>query len=65
MLNMLEGIRFLLDLGRIRQIGVLIRKQKGIPEFTTEEARAFMLLHGTELEDRLNKTVRDFMKEKL
>lgn len=64
-MNMLESINFLLDIGRIRSIGVLMRKKKGIPEFTSEEARAFLLLHGTELEDRLNKTVRDFMKEKL
>lgn len=60
-----EGIKFTLDISRLRSIGVLMRKQKGIPEFTSEEARALLLLHGKELEDRLNKTVRDFVKEKL
>jgi hypothetical protein len=65
MSDMLEGIQFLLDLSRIRQLGALVRKPRGISEFTSEEARAFLLLHGVELQDRLNKTVRDFMKEKL
>lgn len=60
-----EGIKLTLDIGRLRSVGALIRKQKGIAEFTSTEARAFALLHGTELEDRLNKTVREFMKEKL
>ena len=60
-----KGFEFIRDLGRVRSLGAIVRRQKGVSEFTSEEARAFLLLHGKELEDRLDKTLREFMKEKL
>jgi hypothetical protein len=50
---------------RLRLLGKLVRKQKGDPEFTSEQARAFLLLHRVELQERLDATVRQFLKEKL
>jgi hypothetical protein len=60
-----DGIRVEYATDRIRSMGILTRKQSSDPEFTTNQARAFLLLHGRELQDRLDKTVRDFLKEKL
>jgi hypothetical protein len=60
-----EGVGVQYDVSRLRLLGKLIRKQSGVPEFTSEQARAFLLLHGEELQDRLDKTVREFLKEKL
>lgn len=60
-----EGVGVQYDTSRLRLLGKLIRKAKGDPEFTSDQARAFLLLHSTELQDRLDKTVREFMKEKL
>ena len=60
-----DGIRVEYDISRLRSIGMLMRQSKGVPGFTSEQARAFLLLHGPELLDRLDKTVRDFLKEKL
>lgn len=60
-----EGVRVSYDLNRLRLLGRLVRQQKGGSEFSTDEAEAFVLLHGTELEERLQKTVREFLKEKL
>jgi len=58
-----EGVRIAYDLNRLRLLGKFARKQEG--EFSSEQARAFVLLHGAELEERLHQTVRDFLKEKL
>lgn len=60
-----DGIEVKYDVSRIRLLGKLVRKSKGIGEFGSDEARAFILLHKSELQDRLDKTVRDFLKEKL
>jgi len=60
-----DGIRVEYDANRLRLLGKLVRKSKGDPEFTSDQARAFLLLHGQEIQDRLDKTVRDFLKEKL
>ncbi len=60
-----DGIRVEYDANRLRLLGKLVRKSKGDPEFTSEQARAFLLLHSQELQDRLDKTVREFLKEKL
>lgn len=60
-----DGIHVEYDANRLRLLGKLVRKSKGDPEFTSEQARAFLLLHSQELQDRLDKTVRDFLKEKL
>jgi len=60
-----EGVGVRYDVSRFRLLGKLIRKAKGDPEFTSDQARAFLLLHSTELQDRLDKTVREFLKEKL
>lgn len=63
--NEFEGVRVSYDLNRLRLLGKLVVKPKGDADFSTDQTRAFVLLHGPELEDRLQKTVRDFMKEKL
>jgi hypothetical protein len=60
-----NGLRVEYDINRIRGIGALTVKSKGESEFTSDQAKAFVLLHGKELQDRLDKTVRDFLKEKL
>lgn len=60
-----DGIRVEYTADRLRLLGKLVRKSKGDPEFTSDQARAFLLLHGQELQDRLDKTMRDFLKEKL
>lgn len=60
-----DGIRVEYPIDRVRSMGILTRKQTSDPEFTSTQARAFLLLHGRELQDRLDKTVRDFLKEKL
>jgi hypothetical protein len=60
-----EGIRVEYDVHRLRLLGGLIRKTKGNPEFTSDQAKAFILLHGEELTERLQQTVRDFLTEKL
>jgi hypothetical protein len=60
-----EGISVQYDLSRLRLLSKLIRKTKSDTEFTSEQAKAFLLLHSTELQDRLDKTIRDFLKEKL
>jgi hypothetical protein len=60
-----SGVRVSYDANRIRLLAKLVRKQKGDGEFTSGQAQAFILLHGGELQDRLDATVRDFLKEKL
>jgi len=59
------GIEVKYDVSRVRLLGKLVRKAKGVGEFGSDEARAFILLHKQELQDRLDKTVREFLKEKL
>lgn len=59
------GIEVKYDVNRVRLLGRLVRKQKGVGEFSSEEARAFILLYGKELQDRLDQTVRQFLEEKL
>lgn len=59
-----EGVRAEYNIQRLRLIGSLVRKSRG-EEFTSDQAKAFLLLHSRELTDRLDKTVREFMKEKL
>lgn len=60
-----DGIKVEYDINRLRLMGKLARKTKGESVFTSEQARAFLLLHGQELRDRLDKAVREFLKEKL
>jgi len=59
-----DGIRVEYPTQRLRLLGRLVTKAKG-GDFGTEQTRAFLLLHSTELHDRIDKTVRDFLKEKL
>jgi hypothetical protein len=59
-----DGITVSYDVDRLRQIGHLVSAKKG-REFGTTETRALLLLYGTELQDRLNETVRKFLEEKL
>ena len=59
-----DGIRIEYGIGRLRGIGTLVRRAKG-NEFTTDQARAFLSLHGKELADKLDNTVREFVKDKL
>jgi hypothetical protein len=59
-----DGIRVSYDVDRLRQIGHLVSAKKG-RDFGTTETRALLLLYGSELVDRLNETVRQFLEEKL
>lgn len=59
-----DGVQVSYSMDRIRQVGRLVSAKKG-RNFGTEEARALVLLYGQELTDRLDKTVRDFLQEKL
>lgn len=59
-----EGIRLQYDLNRVRLLGGKARQSRG-DDFTSEKARAFLLLHGQELQDKIDKTVREFLEEKL
>lgn len=59
-----EGVRFQYDLTRIRLLGGKARESRG-DDFTTDKARAFLLLHGQELQDKIDQTVRKFLEEKL
>lgn len=46
---------------RIRQ---LASKHRRDGKFTSEEAAAFLLLHGQELQDAIDSTIQDFVKSK-
>ena len=59
-----DGIQASYPVDRLRQIGHHVSAGKG-KEFSTTETRAFLLLFGKELQDRLNETVRNFLEEKL
>ena len=59
-----DGIQASYSVDRLRQIGHLAIAWKGI-EFGTAETRAFLLLFGKELQDRLDDAVRKFFEEKL
>ena len=59
-----EGIEVSYSVDRLRQIGHHVSAGKG-REFSTAETRAFILLYGQELQDKLNETVRKFLEEKL
>ena len=61
-----DGIKVLYPTDRLRQIGALVSKHKQTGrDFGTPETRAFLLLHGQELVDKLDATVREFLQEKL
>lgn len=61
-----EGVRTTYSLNKIRQLGGTIWGSKASgSEFDTEKARAFLLLHGTELRTKLDTVVREFLEEKL
>jgi hypothetical protein len=49
------------DLDRLRALGRLTRKE----EFSTEEAKALLLLYREQLEGVMVEAVRKFLKEKL
>lgn len=59
-----EGVEVTYDLNRLRLLGKLARKEK-VGDFNTDEARAFVLLYRKEIEERIQSTVRAFLKEKL
>lgn len=59
-----DGIRAEYPTRRLRLLAALVTKSKG-QNFGTEETNAFLLLHSAELRDRIDKTVRDFLSEKL
>jgi hypothetical protein len=48
---------------RVRRIATTVRKSGA--GFSSEEAEAFLLLYGEQLQALLNSTVKDFIKEKL
>ncbi len=49
------------DLDRLQALGRLTRKEK----FSTEEAKALLLLYREQLEDVMTEAVRQFLREKL
>ncbi len=49
------------DLDRLRALGRLTRKEK----FSTEEAKALLLLYREQLEDVMTEAVRQFLRERL
>jgi hypothetical protein len=59
-----DGVQVSYPVDRLRQIGHLAGAKKG-RDFGTPETRAFLLLHGQELVDKLDATVRQFLEEKL
>src|SRR5208282_5262680 len=59
-----DGVRLDYPTARLRLLGRLVTKAKG-GDFGTDQTAAFLLLHSTELRDRVDQTVREFMKEKL
>lgn len=59
-----DGIKVSYETSRIRQLGANFRAKRG-DDFTSDKVRAFLLLHGQELVDKLDKTVREFLEEKL
>lgn len=56
-----EPLTIELSVERLRVLGKLTRKE----EFTTEEAKAFLLLYREALESEINETIRVFLKKKL
>ena len=60
-----DGVRADYSVEKLRLLGRLVRKEKGIGEFSSDQARAFLSLHGDELRDRIDAAVRAFLKEKL
>ena len=60
-----DGVRIDYSVSRLREIGKNVRKAKGDGEFTSDQVRAFLMLHGKELQDKLDNAVREFLKEKL
>jgi hypothetical protein len=59
-----DGIQTSYATDRLRQIGQLASAKKG-REFGTTETRAFLLLYGQELQDKIDAAVRQFLEEKL
>jgi len=61
-----DGISVQFDVSRIRQLGGNARAtRETATDFTSEKARAFLLLHGAELKNKIDETVRSFIEEKL
>jgi hypothetical protein len=59
--NKFQGVQFQLTLDMLRRLGAEIIKG----EFTTEQAKAFVLLHGQEFQAKLNSQAKLFIREKL
>jgi hypothetical protein len=58
---MTQPLEVKLTPGRVRQLGMLLRKK----EFNSADADAFLQLYRMQLHDRIEKAIKDFMKEKL
>lgn len=60
------GIRATYGIDRLRQLAGKARADRhSATDFTSEKTRAFLLLHGEELQDRIDGAVRKFLEEKL
>jgi hypothetical protein len=59
-----SGMRVDFSLGKLRQIAITARKSRG-GEFSTEHMGAFLSLYREDIEERVNKAVREFLEEKL
>jgi ERCC4-related helicase len=61
-----EGIHAIYGIDRLRQLAGKARANRhSATDFTSEKVRAFLLLHGEELQDRIDAAVRQFLGEKL
>lgn len=54
-----------LSVDRIQRIGTLLVRGKHVESFTMDETVAFIQLFGGQLQDKLNETLRTFIKEKM
>lgn len=59
-----DGVRVQYNVERLRLLSTAVRKSKG-ENFTSEQVHAFLLLHGQELQDALDKAVWHFLQAKL
>jgi hypothetical protein len=56
-----RGVGLFVHVERVRHLGAHARKS----DFSTEEAKAFLLLYGEELLDHMRKSVAKFVADKL
>jgi hypothetical protein len=64
--QLFEGVRAVYDVNRLRLLAGKVRHDRhSATDFTSEKVRALLLLHGEELQDRIDTAVSNFLQEKL